>query len=168
MTAPEFKEKYPHLAHLEGNDLWDAMEHAWMYEHRNDAPQKITDWIGNEVMEGQEICLIQFKRIAYFGNVSFLIPNGNGGHTEIKSDKPPKEDEDCWEVGEYRKVYLLQGLPYISVKVGKYTFEQPLTMMVNFDIDKRTTILAIKGISDNKEYYELWKKKNNHVREITS
>jgi hypothetical protein len=26
MTAPDFKKKFPHLAHLEGNALWDAME----------------------------------------------------------------------------------------------------------------------------------------------
>jgi len=28
MNAQEFKEKYPHLSHLEGNELWDAMEMA--------------------------------------------------------------------------------------------------------------------------------------------
>lgn len=28
MTVSEFKEKYPHLAHLEGNALWDAMSKA--------------------------------------------------------------------------------------------------------------------------------------------
>lgn len=25
MTSSQFKEKFPHLSHLEGNDLWDAM-----------------------------------------------------------------------------------------------------------------------------------------------
>lgn len=28
MTSQEFKERYPHLAHLEGNELWDAMAMA--------------------------------------------------------------------------------------------------------------------------------------------
>jgi len=28
MTATEFKEQNPHLAHLEGDELWDAMEMA--------------------------------------------------------------------------------------------------------------------------------------------
>lgn len=26
MTTKEFKDKYPHYSHLEGNDLWNAME----------------------------------------------------------------------------------------------------------------------------------------------
>lgn len=28
MTVEEFKAKYPEQAHLEGNDLWDAMTHS--------------------------------------------------------------------------------------------------------------------------------------------
>lgn len=36
MTTEEFKKKYPHYAHLEGNKLWDAMVKTWLQEH----PQK--------------------------------------------------------------------------------------------------------------------------------
>ncbi len=46
MDAQEFKTKYPHLSHLEGEALWNAMEDAWLYEHRDDKPKEVTDWKG--------------------------------------------------------------------------------------------------------------------------
>lgn len=32
MTTKDFKDKNPHLSHLEGNELWDAMEHYMLIE----------------------------------------------------------------------------------------------------------------------------------------
>lgn len=34
MTITEFKDRYPHLAHLKGNDLWDAMEASMLLDAR--------------------------------------------------------------------------------------------------------------------------------------
>ncbi len=38
MTVQEFKEKYPHLAYLEGDDLWDAMTEALLLSDDNWTP----------------------------------------------------------------------------------------------------------------------------------
>ena len=41
MDVQQFKTKYPHLSHLEGNDLWNAMEDAFLHEHKTDIPKEV-------------------------------------------------------------------------------------------------------------------------------
>lgn len=145
MDAQEFKTKYPHLSHLEGNDLWNAMEYAWMYEHKDDKPKEITDWKGNVLKEGDEFCFIKIRTGGFLKNGSIIFPDGKGGILkEIKI--PEKPDEDCWEVGNYKKVEKGEIGLFYTTKSGEYTFHQHISML-NFCGDSKH-ILAIRGVSD--------------------
>lgn len=144
MDVQEFKTKYPHLSHLDGNELWNAMEDACMYEHKDDKPKIITDWKGNVIKEGDEVCFIKIRTGGFFKNFGWMIPNGDGTFTSHTIPDVP--DEDCWEVGEYIKIE--EGLRYTS-KLGEYTFNQPISML-DFCMDSKH-ILAIKGVSDMKD-----------------
>jgi len=150
MTTSEFKIKYPHLAHLEGNDLWNAMEDSYIYEHRNDVPEKIVDWKGNEIKDGDEICFIKFLERDYYGKAGMFMPDGKGGGETHWFKIEPNPDKECWEVGEYLKVEMKGNIPYVTTKLGEYTFTQPISMML-FSMNKDCSILAIKGISDTPE-----------------
>lgn len=141
MDVQEFKTKYPHLSHLEGDDLWNAMEDAWIVEHKDDKPKEITDWKGNVIKEGDEVCFIKIRTGGFFKNFSMCIPNGDGTFTT--HTLPDEPEKDCWEVGEYIKIE--QGLRYTS-KFGEYTFNQPISMLTILMDNKH--ILAIKGVSD--------------------
>lgn len=143
MTTKEFKIKYPHLSHLEGNDLWNAMEDAYIYDHKDDKPKDVTDWKGNVIKEGDEVCFIKIRTGENFSNLSLLIPDGEGGFTEYKTEEEP--EEDCWEIGKYIKIE--KGLRY-TVSMGEYTFNTPISSLAFFEPN---IILAIKGVSDTKE-----------------
>lgn len=144
MTPQEFKKKYPHLAHLEGNALWDAMEDAWLFEHQNDNVKPITDWKGNLIKEGDEICVIRIVDRPMFTNMTLMIPKGLPGEFEaIKSPAPDPEPKECWEIDEYKLV--MPGLMYES-KAGEFTFHCHISM-IHFLLDK-DHVLAIKGVSD--------------------
>lgn len=75
MTTSEFREKYPHLAHLEGDDLWDAMSKAVFIEK------------GGKMIESQEelekVLREHFTDDRAFGDrfsgFGLLIPTGNVG-----------------------------------------------------------------------------------------
>lgn len=60
MTVQEFKEKYPHLAHLEGDALWDAMAESMTVPYE---PQEGDD----EVVMKQE-----FMGNTYFFTKGFM------------------------------------------------------------------------------------------------
>lgn len=154
MTVQDFKEKHPHLSHLEGNNLWDAMEDALIYERKAEKPKVITDYLGNEVKYGMSICFVKVVDKDYFGNASLLVPQMNGGHKVIEVSKR-KPDAPCWEVGSYIDVEL--GLNYTK-QIGEYTFTAPLSMLI-FGTDFSTHILSIKGVSDTKEQYNEFLKK---------
>lgn len=144
MTTKEFKIKCPHLSHLEGNDLWNAMEDAYIHEHKDDKPEDVTDWKGNVIKEGDEVCFIKIKSGGIFKNMTWLIPNGDGSFSSRTIEDEP--EEDCWAVGEY--VLIEKGLVYTST-IGDYTFTMPISGLT-FCIQPGT-ILAIKGVSDMKE-----------------
>jgi len=139
MDVQEFKTKYPHLSHLEGDDLWNAMEDAWIIEHKDDKPKQIIDWKGNVIKDGDEICVIKVVDKQIFRFIGFIV----GGKT-IGTPEPERPDKRCWEVGEY--ITVEPGLKYTR-KVGEYTMVMPLSMLV-FGINTDTHILAIKGVSD--------------------
>jgi hypothetical protein len=147
MDAQDFKTKYPHLSHLEGNDLWNAMEDAWIYEHKDDKPKEVTDWKGNVIKEGDEVCFIKIRTGGFFKNFGWMIPNGDGTYTSHTIPDVP--DEDCWEFGEYKKVWANKtGKLFYTSVLGEYILHQPISML-NFCGDSKH-ILAIKGVSDNR------------------
>ena len=83
MTVQEFKEKFPHLAHLEGNELWDAMSLAVVkpYE-RQEGDEEIIDTvhIGDltfDISKGAKRAFDELMKDAKpleFKNFGFLIP----------------------------------------------------------------------------------------------
>jgi hypothetical protein len=112
----------------------------------------ITDWKGNEIKPGMEICLIKVidRHTMVFG---MLIPLPDGGHKEYKEEKRP--DSPCWEVGNY---YLIdENFSYLAEDKADLTLRVSIHF-IDFSMDKRTHILAIKGISDNREEYEQFRK----------
>lgn len=148
MDAQEFKTKYPHLSHLEGKDLWNAMEDAWMYEHKDDKPKKITDWKGNALKDGDEFCFITIRTGEFLKNFEVIIPNGDGTFTSHTI--PDEPDEDCWEIGEYIKIWAdKEGELFYTTKNSEWTFNQHISML-NF-CGNGKSILAIKGVSDMNE-----------------
>lgn len=68
MTTSEFKEKYPHLAHLEGNELWNAMEDS-MFEGQNTDP--------NEPIELSEEDEIEYQKALEYNNTQSEWPISN-------------------------------------------------------------------------------------------
>lgn len=58
MTIVEFKNKYPQHAHLDGNELWNMMEHEYIIAHPFNFRNKIFDWKGNEIIEGDIIRIV--------------------------------------------------------------------------------------------------------------
>ena len=145
MTTQDFKDMYPHLSHLEGNDLWDAMEGAFMYEHKNDKPKVITDYLGNEVKSGMEICFIRVVDRQQFRFMGIYV-----GGEKFGEEEPIRPDKSCWNIGEYINVET--NLTYTK-EIGGYTFTAPISMLI-FSTDFSTHILAIKGVSDNKKQYK--------------
>lgn len=90
MTVQEFKERFPHLAHLEGNELWDAMAVAVWKEnpvlveplpddHEIAYTQDIGDGYTVSVTKGMDRTWKKFMEGAKpleFKNFGFLIPGG--------------------------------------------------------------------------------------------
>lgn len=56
MTVEDFKQKYPHLAHLEGDALWNAME---------DSILQNANWDPNEPIELSEEDEIEYQKAKY-------------------------------------------------------------------------------------------------------
>jgi len=158
MDVQEFKDKYPDRANLEDDALWNAMEDAWIVEHKNDTPKEVTDWMGNEIKEGQNLVIINVleKHIT----VGWLIPAGISKSGKIEQVwNEPKPDESCWkiisEIKTIRNIKTMNELGYLDIqKEGDYTFYfyDTIENIIHFLGD--TKILAIKGISDNEELYK--------------
>lgn len=150
MTTQEFKDKYPHLSHLEGNELWNAMEDAMLYEQKDQPTKPVVDWMGNELKEGDEFCFIKVRAVGPFKNFGIMIPDGKG--VFISQSIPDGVEEDCWYVGEYSKIEKGEmGLFYTSTFQG-FTFHQHISLL-HF-CGSNESILAIKGVSDNQELYK--------------
>lgn len=88
MTVQDFKDKNPHLSHLEGNELWDAMTMAVMKENKF-VPEPGDDEIVESIKEGEYTFNITkgAKRAwdkftedwkpPVFSNFGFLMPDGS-------------------------------------------------------------------------------------------
>lgn len=140
MTTTEFKKAHPHLAHLEGDELWDAMTSETIKEMGLKEPQPVTDWKGNIIKEGDEVCIIKIVDRPMFSNFGILVPVGGGVRWDSAEAPEPKE---CWIPGEYLKIR--EGLTYV-VNVHDQIVNSHVSLLTLF-LDK-DHILAIKGVSD--------------------
>ncbi len=104
--------------------------------------EAIKDWKGNEVKEGDEVCRILIKKGGLFNNIQWWIPDGKGNTKVVKVPDIP--EADCWEVGQYQKVELCNGMLCTTTVTDSFTMTSPLSL--EFPNDR--VILAIKGISD--------------------
>lgn len=68
MTVLEFKKKYPHLAHLEGDALWNAMEDS-LWQNAN--------WDPDEPITLSEEDEIQYQKDKILNNKGVLINGVN-------------------------------------------------------------------------------------------
>ncbi len=111
----------------------------------------VTDWKGNEIKEGMEVCIIQTNTDNYF--------------RDSKTGLPFTPIVDCWDI----KTYLVESkngnLVINTTTKGAneaegYTFHfsNPISMLT---WTSKNCIIAIKGISDNEEEYR------NHLQTPT-
>lgn len=140
MTVQEFKLKHPELAHLEGDQLWNAMEDSMLERTKQMVKDLvIKDWKGNLVKEGDEICFIRTKIV--HGRYGMLWPQT--GETTWMEQEP---DEDVWLLSSYLRV----GLGFLVTQViGNCTIQQHLGSLILMN-GQPNVILAIKGVSDTK------------------
>lgn len=101
------------------------------------------DWMGNEIKEGDEVCLIQV--IQSYPRVGIAL----AGEITWQDQKP---DEECWEKGRYHKLKMGELGLYYEWSKGNYHFIELLSMLM-WSVSEKT-IIAIKEISDKKELYE--------------
>lgn len=109
----------------------------------------MTDWKGNIIKEGDEICLIRTKDIDYFGRVAWIMPKEDGTYDEIVTKEKPEPTKDIWEVGQYHKVFTHKGKLCIKIQCGEWEVTQGIMGIMVFEPSE--IILAIKGVSDTKE-----------------
>lgn len=108
------------------------------------------DYAGNEINEGQEIFIVTtIKRTPQWG---YFVPSRD---TNFISEKVP--DEECWELSAPIKLDFNLGF-WVEGKSCK-TYNT-LDILKAYMLDD-SNLIAIKGISDTKEYYDLWKQKQN-------
>jgi hypothetical protein len=111
----------------------------------------ITDYLGNEVKEGDEIVFITvIDRHSYVHGA--LIPaaiSESGKPEQIWEEKRP--DKPCWKLGKYNKVVNPNGNLSVIQDAGEYTFYLAIDFMLT--TTNNTEILAIKGKSDTQDQY---------------
>jgi hypothetical protein len=88
----------------------------------------ITDWKGNEIKEGMEVCCIRTKR-----RINIYIP---------KNVPLGPYYEDCWEIDPPMTVGTVDSQLGIISKIGAFF---PFDLMAPMD---EHFLLAIKGVSD--------------------
>jgi len=156
MTPQEFKERYPQYIKLEGNELWDTMEDVLSRLPQYQLPEEVKDWKGNLLKPGHEFCYIRVidRQLIRFAGVMWI--DGDKIEMDRRFEQPRREDEPCWKVGPYYKV---DWDGYFQVEVSFGILSSHISI-INFDLKgDDTRILAIKGLSDNKEEYEQYKNK---------
>lgn len=107
----------------------------------------MTDWKGNNIEAGMEVCFILINN--HTPQINWLV----GGEVHVMQEA---SDEPCLEVGEYGTVQIdSNGKPFITIvtkganELEGYTFNFQQYLDSPF-IDTKNLILAIKGISDTK------------------
>jgi len=104
---------------------------------------KVFDWKGNELKAGDEVCFIKIRTHDWIQRMGILMPNT--GET-IWSDFKPEPEKDCWEIGDYVKIYEHNGGLYYTVNFGDDVHWCHISMLAV--LPNPRTILAIKGVSD--------------------
>lgn len=118
----------------------------------------ITDWKGNEIKPGMEVCIILTKRYTLhpIGIIGFMYFNPDGSTN--CSVIPPNQEELGWWLGEYQVVES-RGDKLGVVKTGRFghdgeysTYESfcPFDSPFELPFDEYR-LLAIKGVSDTKD-----------------
>lgn len=110
----------------------------------------MTDWKGNEIKEGDEICLIKFLQKDWVGRSGFYVPQGNGSFKEVVVKEKPEPDKEVWEVGAYYLVHNRKGLLCITEEVGEHKITSAINQLMFF-LDEKCFQIGIKGVSDTKE-----------------
>lgn len=103
-----------------------------------------TDWQGNVIKEGDEICVIQTKKNYMFKKPQSYVPNLSGGFDVIDLFEEP--EEDCWIIEESYKVVIINDSLYFTYAAGEYTVSNSLSI-IKIGLDQYH-LLAIKGVSD--------------------
>lgn len=101
----------------------------------------IYDWKGNEVKEGDEICIVQIKERHY--KSVLMMPNGEN----IVFNIP--EEKEIWEVGKSQLVFKHNGKLAIEQSSENFNLTLYLNTFLIF-INEGYHLWAIKGLSDSK------------------
>lgn len=108
--------------------------------------EQVTDWKGNIIKEGDEICVIRTRKNCSFKNFGILYPNMDGTFTHHKVPDIP--EEDCWEVIECMRVDKgLRVTSKINGGIGVIIYTREVKHILDFM--GSNVILAIKGVSDS-------------------
>lgn len=123
----------------------------------------VKDWIGNEIKLGDTIVVILFNR--HYPEIGLLMPNDRKYHITHEAS-----NEEIWEIDSE---FLIDDIstdigcttPILgfrtTYKDGEYTIHETRILESAFILsDMRNAIIAIKGVSDNKELYEANKNNN--------
>lgn len=121
----------------------------------------VTDWKGNVIKEGDEICWVKIIDRDYVGGVMFF--NLHGDNKYETRDKEP--DKDCWEPGKSYKVISqedklghMQEVKSWSYSNQKLKWSDSFLKFISLYeaiswLNDNTHILSIKGVSDNEQEY---------------
>ena len=144
MTVEEFKNMFPEKSHLEGDELWNAME-DYMLKAKPYIPKPLTDWMGNLVKDGDTVIVIR-TRPFFRGEIKLI--NFQTGEEKQVAYIP---DNFQWEnIGEYKIKRVGHALMY-DTNICDCTFTRSISFI---DFGKQSTdVICIKGISDDKDKY---------------
>ena len=117
-----------------------------------DKIERVTDYLGNEIKEGDEVCFIQVIDRQYFSKIGYFIP-GTGESKEVDVSRP---DTPCFRKGDYYKVFLYHGCIAYTISTDEFVLTEHIPPIW---FNERTTVIAIKGKSDTEEQYLNFKNK---------
>jgi hypothetical protein len=118
-------------------------------ESYGNKPEVITDWKGNIVKVGDEVCLIKIKDIKPQSEIWYPGFAGvEGVHTVGVVQE--REETDCFEVLWYAEVIEVRGEPGIMVTMNNSPYPDTLRDVLMWYLDSRH-VLGIKGVSDFKQ-----------------
>jgi uncharacterized Zn ribbon protein len=145
MTVEEFKNMFPEKSHLEGDELWNAME-DYMLKVKPYIPKPLTDWMGNLVKDGDTVIIIR-TRPFFRGEVKSI--NFQTGEEKLVAYIP---DNFQWEnIGEYKMKKVGHVLMY-DIFFGNGCTLTTSASMIDFG-KQPTDVICIKGVSDDKDKY---------------
>lgn len=112
----------------------------------------VTDYMGNEIKEGDEIVFITVLNVQHFRRIGWYM-----GDVKIGDEEPKRDPIPCFEKGKYHKVEIHEDHLCYTVKDGQYT----ITLPIYDPFRKEEQIIGIKGKSDLENQYIDFKNKTN-------